>query len=100
MGMLTKDTDMKAPIVKTITKVTLQTLMDKLKMYGQIRIVRSLIDVGSQRSYILSSIVTKIGYRPEGKENLMHPGSPVLTQTSLTLHFHVRYHSHSKMTTV
>lgn len=84
-SMFNKDIDVKKSSAKETTncnkqdcsqEVVLQTMMVKLKMYDKTSIVRALIDSGLQQytihSPILKDTVDEMGYKPEGKEDLMH----------------------------
>lgn len=51
----------------TNTQVLLQTLRVQLDGSGRSKIVRALIDTGSQKSYILGSTATSLGYTPNRK---------------------------------
>lgn len=57
-------------------KVFMQTLVVKLRNpksnYHGLETVRLLIDTGSQRSYILTDVASKMGYDCVGKETIVH----------------------------
>ncbi|KAJ8977557.1 hypothetical protein NQ317_019132 [Molorchus minor] len=67
----------------TNTQVFLQTLRIQLDGIGCSKVVRGLIDTGSQKSYILASTASSLGYAPKRKIDLLHGlfgGSQVLRQ--------------------
>ncbi|XP_030747078.1 uncharacterized protein LOC115875693 [Sitophilus oryzae] len=67
----------------TYTQVFLQTLRVQLYGSGRSKVVRVLIDTGSQKSYILGSTATLLGYTPKQKINLLHGlfgGSQIMRQ--------------------
>ncbi|XP_060525268.1 uncharacterized protein LOC132701403 [Cylas formicarius] len=67
----------------TNTQVFLQTLSIKLEGSRGSETVRALIDTGSQKSYILASTASSLGYVSKEKINLMHGlfgGNQILRQ--------------------
>ena len=53
-------------------EVYLQTLLVRVKSDTKTRVVRALIDSGSQRSYILKKTAESIQMKPEGEEQIIH----------------------------
>lgn len=69
-----KETELNATLSNqcSLTEVFLQTLLVVIEVQGKRRIVRALIDNGSQRSYVLKSTVSQLGLNPVGFETLTH----------------------------
>ena len=53
-------------------EVSLQTLLVKLRNKNRERIVRAVLDSGSQRSYVLKQAIDDMGYDPIGKQQVTH----------------------------
>ena len=57
---------------QTSAHVFLQTLRVAIKGKSGVRMVRALVDTGSQRSYILKSTVNSLGLQPKRAEKIIH----------------------------
>lgn len=81
----------------TNTQVFLQTLRIQLDGIGCSKVVRALIDTGSQKSYILASTASGLGYAPKQKIDLLHGlfgGSQILRQHNC-YDIHLRHANYS-----